>query len=158
MNDALFAFLIGLGAFLFVLGIITFIFYCFLAVGLMTMAKRRGIENAWLAWIPIANYYILGQLIGTIDFGDKKIDNAPMVLLVGSIGVIVLSYMPVIGTLASLVFLVLTVASLYKLYLLYKPGSEVLYLVLSIIFPWIAIGLIIFNLRNNDPAVSEVKP
>lgn len=150
MNNALFSFLIALGAFLFVLFAIGVVFYCLMAVGLMTMAKKRGIENPWLAWIPIGNYYILGQLIGTIDFGDTKIENAPMVLLFGGIGVILLLYVPVIGGLLLLAFVVLFAAALYKLYLLYKPGSEVLYLVLSIIFPGIAMGIIIFNIRNND--------
>lgn len=34
--------------------------YVLLALGLYTMAKRRGIRNPWLAWIPVANLWLLG--------------------------------------------------------------------------------------------------
>ena len=30
------------------------------SVGLHKVAKRRGIRNAWLAWLPIGNHWILG--------------------------------------------------------------------------------------------------
>ena len=30
------------------------------SVGLYKVAKRRGIRNAWLAWLPIGNHWILG--------------------------------------------------------------------------------------------------
>lgn len=34
--------------------------YVFTALALYTMAKRRGIKNPWLAWIPFANAWLLG--------------------------------------------------------------------------------------------------
>lgn len=36
--------------------------YVFIALALYTMAKRRGISKAWLAWIPVVNVWILGSL------------------------------------------------------------------------------------------------
>lgn len=36
--------------------------YVLTALGLYTMAKRRGINKAWLAWIPIGDSWILGSL------------------------------------------------------------------------------------------------
>ena len=151
MNEGLIALMLGLGAFLFVFLIIGIVFYCLMAYGLMTMAKNKGIENAWLAWIPISNYYILGQLIKTIDFGTSKFENAPMILLIGGVAILLLSRIPVLGYLLTIAFYIVLFAALYKLYKLYKPGSEVLYLVLSIIFPGIAASIIIFTLKDNEP-------
>ena len=36
--------------------------YVFTALGLYTLAQRRGLRNPWLAWIPVANVWILGSL------------------------------------------------------------------------------------------------
>lgn len=36
--------------------------YVLNALGLQTIAKRRGIDKPWLAWIPIANGWILGSI------------------------------------------------------------------------------------------------
>ena len=32
------------------------------SVGLYKVAKRRGIRNAWLAWIPIGSEWVLGSV------------------------------------------------------------------------------------------------
>jgi hypothetical protein len=34
-------------------------FYIYYAYCLMTIANKLGVENAWLAWIPIANIYLM---------------------------------------------------------------------------------------------------
>lgn len=36
--------------------------YIMEAVGVYTIAKRRGIRHAWLAWIPLAKYWVQGSL------------------------------------------------------------------------------------------------
>lgn len=40
--------------------IIDLAIYVFTALSLYTIAKRRGIEKAWLAWIPLVNVWVLG--------------------------------------------------------------------------------------------------
>ncbi|MBQ9761698.1 MAG: hypothetical protein IJV82_01315 [Oscillospiraceae bacterium] len=42
--------------------VLSFPSYILLAVGLYTMAKRRGIRKPWLAWVPLANLWVLGCL------------------------------------------------------------------------------------------------
>ena len=65
MNDAglmaMMAYSVGLLA---VSTIIFLIFYVLKSIGLMTMAANKGIENAWLAWIPVADLYIAGSISG----------------------------------------------------------------------------------------------
>lgn len=36
--------------------------YVFTSLGFYTMAKRRGIANPWLAWIPVGNRWIAGSI------------------------------------------------------------------------------------------------
>ncbi|MCI8589104.1 MAG: hypothetical protein HFE77_00070 [Clostridiales bacterium] len=37
-------------------------FYVFESIGLYTIAKRRGLKAPGLAWVPVANYYIIGGI------------------------------------------------------------------------------------------------
>jgi hypothetical protein len=39
--------------------IITIAFYVYMAVCLQTIARKTGTEHGWLAWIPIANVYLM---------------------------------------------------------------------------------------------------
>jgi hypothetical protein len=36
--------------------------YIYMAIALMTIAKKTNTPNAWLAWIPIANVYLVTQI------------------------------------------------------------------------------------------------
>ncbi len=38
--------------------------YVYLAIALQTMATKTKAENGWLAWIPIANVYLLCKVAG----------------------------------------------------------------------------------------------
>lgn len=41
--------------------------YIMSAIGFQTMAKRRGIKYSWLAWIPYANYWLIGSIADDYD-------------------------------------------------------------------------------------------
>ena len=41
--------------------------YVMRAIAYQTIAKRRGIPNPWLAWIPLANYYLMGSIVDDYD-------------------------------------------------------------------------------------------
>ena len=45
--------------------------YIFLALGLYTIAKNRRIRNPWLAWIPVANLWLLGCISDQFHFVTK---------------------------------------------------------------------------------------
>jgi hypothetical protein len=36
--------------------------YVFRSLGVYTIAKRRGLNNSWFAWIPVVDQYLLGSL------------------------------------------------------------------------------------------------
>lgn len=57
--------MIFLSVFLGVLGVVlvfALVFWIFRSVSLQKIAKRRGIRNAWLAWIPVGSDWILGSV------------------------------------------------------------------------------------------------
>ena len=46
--------------------------YIFTALALYTIAKRRGIHNPWLAWVPIANMWLLGCIADHFRYQVRK--------------------------------------------------------------------------------------
>lgn len=62
--------------------VIGILVYVFQSVGLYTIAKRRGIRNAWLAWIPVGCYWIAGSIADQYRYVAKgQIKNKRKVLL-----------------------------------------------------------------------------
>ncbi len=134
-----------------IFGIIGLVNYILMSLGLMTMAKNQSIDNAWLAWIPIANMWVMGKVIRTIDLGEKKFEQAELILVIAYAISIVVSAIPVIGQLYTIALLVLSVLVFFKIYKMYAPGSEVLYTILSFVFAIIAPGILFFKIKDNTP-------
>ena len=45
-----------------VVPLVTLAIYVFTALSLYTIAQRRGLHCPWLAWIPVANLWLMGSL------------------------------------------------------------------------------------------------
>ncbi len=119
--------------------------YVLLSIGLFTMAKKRNIENAWIAFVPFGQLYILGKLVTPLKLGETEVPNPPITLLLAVVASVVLGFIPLIGQLISLAVFVLVLFALYRLYEMYSK-SALLYTILSVI------GLspiFVFILRNN---------
>lgn len=57
--------------------------YVLQSLGLYTIAKRRGIRNPWLAWIPVGNSWMIGCISDQYQYVVKgKVRNKRKVLLV----------------------------------------------------------------------------
>jgi len=54
-------FLMMMGAAMMVVGLVLYIYF---AVALMAIAKKTNTPNGWLAFIPIANIYLMTQMAG----------------------------------------------------------------------------------------------
>jgi len=57
-ENVLLTMLLGLGALLVVLIIVGIILYIYHAICLQAIAKKTGTPNGWLAWIPLAWYFL----------------------------------------------------------------------------------------------------
>ena len=64
--------------------------YVLQSLGFYSIAKRRGIHNPWLAWIPVANMWILGSIADQFQYVAKgKVKNRRKTLLGLQIGMCV---------------------------------------------------------------------
>lgn len=84
-----------------VFGIVYIIYYLFViglgiagyvlsSLGLYTIAKRRGITNPWLAWIPVASSWIVGSISDQFRYVTRgQIKNKRKILLALSIATVV---------------------------------------------------------------------
>ena len=70
-------FLMVLLAVIFLVGIIN---YILTSIAVYRIAKRRGIDHAFLAWIPFAQTYLYAELIGTnVKIGNVTVPQYPWI-------------------------------------------------------------------------------
>lgn len=151
--DSLSGLLVALSEFLVVIVIVAVILYVFTALALFTMAKNKGIDHAWFAWIPVLQNYLQGELIDdVVPFFSPNtlIPYAKWILLGGAILVSCLSQVQYLGTILAVVYAVYYYLALYRLYKLYDADHCVVYTVLSIIFA-VTGPFFMFAIRNNTP-------
>lgn len=128
--------------------IVSIVAYVLFSLGLMKLAENKGIANAWLAWIPIANLYLLGLVVEEVTIGTFKIDRMeiwlPVVCGVGAI----LMLIPVVRWVAMVALLVFMGFVSYRLFSMYRPEQAVLFTVLSVLLGlyWV----FVFVIRNDQ--------
>ncbi len=54
--------------------------FIFKSIAIFLMARNNKINNAWLAFIPFANFYLLGKLTGPVRIFSWKIKNIGLLL------------------------------------------------------------------------------
>ncbi len=87
--------------------IFSLVCYIFEAIGVYTIAKRRGIKNPWLAWIPIGNTWMWGCIADQYQYvANGKTKNRRMIILILSLASFVLSAMTTGQTINSMMQLV----------------------------------------------------
>lgn len=148
------------------------------SIGNYTIAKRRGIRNAWLAWIPLAKLWITGCISDQYQYVVKgSTKNRRKILLILGIANAVVGgglqgasrvlmfagseeaavaggAVALIGGLISagigIALLVFYYMAMYDLYTSCNPQNNVLLLVLSIIFQVTEPFFVFFNRKRDD--------
>ena len=147
-----------LGGFLIVAVIIGIILYILASLGMYTMAKNKGLNNPWMAWIPYLRNYKFGEILNDkVSIAGLQIPAARWIMVFGPIVISLLgsirsdsSVMTTVISIVVIVYYIYLMAANYRLYKLYKPESAVLYTVLNVIFPFLG-SIFPFTLRNNEP-------
>lgn len=124
-------------------------FYVFFAYSFYKLALKAGVQNPWIAFIPILQLYILGKLIKSLKISTYSIPSIELVLPAASLLVFILRDVKVIGSLLSLANFILVLFALNKLYKMYKPDQAVLYTILSIF--GLPIPFIIYSIKDLTP-------
>ena len=153
-------------------GILT---YVFRSIGLYTIAKRRGIRNPWMAWVPLLHVWTIGSISDQYQYVVKgRVKNKRTLLLVMycvtyavSISVNVLNVvytwsasagdgiwvaamvLSLVNLVVALVAAVFYYIAMYDLYTSVSPANNVLFLVLSIVFQITEPFFVFFN-RKKD--------
>lgn len=139
----------GLGiGFILLFSIVGIGLYVLKSLGLYTMATKRDIENAWLAWIPIGDLHIIGKLIGPFSIGSFNLDNPDVILPISGAVAFVCGAIPLIGWIIAMAAYVIYCFAIYNLFIDYDEEHSVLYIILSIIFH--IEGIFYFVMRNNE--------
>lgn len=126
--------------------------YVISGLALSKMAKNAGIENPWLAWVPIAQLYILGMLAERsyrFHYGKALPVSFAIILPVAQGINYAVSFLIGGGfsTFVGLLTAVCVGAGCYLVFKDYTPGKETLYTVLAVI---ISISYPILLLINKD--------
>lgn len=154
---------------LFLAGLAVLAGYLLHSFALWRMARWAGIPYAWLSWLPVAKYYIQGLLCDrSVWWRTGRKWHLTVVLPLLSLlapSIFAWFFLEELGLpptiyyddiygfqqLFRLVFTVVCTAGLYHLYADYSPGSEVVFTILSLLFSFIAPGIILLTLRDRIP-------
>ena len=116
--------------------VIGIVLYVIFSISLYKIATNAGLENPWLAWVPIGDLYLIGKLIKTLKISTYVIPSIEIVLPVAPFVEGFIGRFPIIGSfiggLLALANFILNLFVLNKVYRMYKPDSAVLFTVLSI--------------------------
>ena len=170
--------LLVLMGFLIVLLVLTLVEYVLKGIALSQMARNVGLPNPALAWVPVANNYLLGTLCDRSQYAltgkEWKFSIIlPVLDLLSLLGGGVLTglyglfndylyygseysfydtnFRSGIGNLLGLAAAAATATALYHLFKDYAPGREVLYTVLALILGSLAQVILLMTLRNKVP-------
>ncbi len=152
----------GEGAFLAAMGFLGFIwfvvfvvFYILKSLGISALATNRGFENPWMGWVPIADLYLLGMLVGSMDLFGYRVDKLEIILPAAMVGGSLLGSIPLLGWLIMLAVMVFFIMFTYRLFEMYSTNA-VLYTLLSVLLCLFPIFL--FVIRNNPPLMQTQNP
>lgn len=153
--------------------IVYFLPHMMMAVSLFSIARRRGVLYPWLAWVPFANYWVLGSIADDyrmLKTGGKESKRKWLTAVSGLVVALMVLEMAaeVAGfSVVSVVFLlillgavlwlnVVVLLALFDLYESCDPKVSVLFLVLSVV-TWYLQPLLVFLCRKKDRGILEVK-
>ena len=147
-EETLMALLFGFMAFFAVIALIGFILYFFKAIGLFKIAKKEGKEElAWLAWVPVANSFLMMWLL------EKSVHESFRNKLTLIYGISIAATVVLSSFGAGFISFIPSILFFYAFYFLAKRYSTnpILHLVIGIITFSGSTSISIFMFRNKQP-------
>lgn len=115
---------------------VSLVVYVFSALALYTIAKRRGLKNSWLAWIPVGFEWLLGSVSDQYQYLVKERNTSRRKLLLGlSLINMVLGF--VLAVVAVVMFVRLAVSAAMM------TEAEIAQMVLGPVMTVLGIGLVL---------------
>lgn len=151
--------------------------YVLQGIGLFTVAKRRGIEKPWLAWIPVADVWTLGCISDQYRYVNQGVDpklRKKLLWLSIVFEALMIPYNALdtyetavgefaVGEMFAVVFILIAIPTavfgimavvhqfkaIFDYFRSCTPNRATLYLLLSIFVP-LASPILVFLVRNKD--------
>ncbi|MCL2140692.1 MAG: hypothetical protein FWH42_03310 [Dehalococcoidia bacterium] len=121
---------------------IAFVLYFLKAVGIYRMSVARGLRFGWLGFIPYANEFQLGQIAGEIEFGNKRIKNTGVWLLI----------LPIVyGMVFTIGFMIIYIPFLLKIVSITEATSEI-----EDILPTLSVFIIVLTIFIIVMIIAEI--
>lgn len=139
-----FAAFFGILLFGFIVAVILYILY---GIGMYKIAGKEGRGDlAWLAWIPIGNFFILPLVVENYVHKDLR---GKFTLIFGIAFVVSFVFSWVFAPFG-FIYLILFIYAFYVLALRYSDNA-IVHLIISIITLGASVPISVFRLRNRDP-------
>ncbi len=105
--------------------------YVFSAISLYTLGKRSGIKHSWLAFIPVIQYYIIGEICEEYQLLGLRITRMGLV----TIGVFLIEVVLDIARVTPVLIIIAILKALifHKFYSLFTQRRALLYTALSLL-------------------------
>ncbi|RQW75473.1 hypothetical protein EBB45_06925 [Lysinibacillus composti] len=121
--------------FLFIALALALLGYIIMAVVYYITAKTNGLQEiAFMSWIPIVNIYVLFALVSDKETLEEIKKEALKWTLI-YIGLLIVSFIPIIGFIASIAAMVIGIYYIYRLFYRWtgEQGMSILFVVLTFI-------------------------
>lgn len=119
--------------------------YVLYSLGLMGLGNRLGVKNAWLAWIPVANTYVLGSSADKLEEKRGLSHKWGKLLLILNIVIVALVFLAYLGLIAFAVFMGIAEASMdYAVAEEYFPVGPFVALYLFLVLAMFAMSVVQF--------------
>ena len=157
--------LVFLGFFIVIL-ILLVIFYLLNGFGLMRIAKRNNIKHSWLAFVPVANYYIFGKVAFSDNIRPILFLFLNIISMIFSINVYYTTFFSFINGNSSYplnniylnifnwIYLIFYFYVMYKIYKKYSKKATIM-LVFLVLTCGILNPIFLFSIRNNEVISSD---
>ena len=111
--------------------------YVLRSIGLYAIAKRRGISNPWLAWIPVAWVWILGSISDQFRYVTKaQVKNKRTTLLV-------MKLIQMVASTALVVVIGIAFAELVNIGIVSGDEEALMTEAMILVFKFMALGLVL---------------
>ncbi|MEG1009732.1 MAG: hypothetical protein RSF67_07995, partial [Clostridia bacterium] len=122
-----------------------FVLWLIRAIGLYTMARNKNDDLAWTAFVPFACLFTTGRIVGDTSIYGIKIFKTEWLLPL----FLLIMCLPIGKEFTILIFIVAYYGLLYRLYQNQNKSFAGIFLILSILLPFLQ-PFFIFFLRNKN--------
>lgn len=151
-GDSYMAFFAFFATFFLIIIVVSLVLYVIQAVALMKIAQTAGSDKGWLAWIPIANGFVMPMLVED-DVHESMRGKFTMIYAGALIGSFLLSaFIPFVSFIPTLLVY-------YAFYLIAKWFSEkhMVHLVVAILTLGISMPFSLFRFRNRKIVKNKIE-